>query len=201
METEKTVKALKYKSLQGLSERQLSEHHDVLYAGYVKKVNEIRAKLPNTDKSTANGTYAELRELKLEEGFAINGVKLHEAYFDDLGGNGKPEGEIKKLIEADFGSYEKWEEEFRALGLCSRGWVVLAYDMDDKKLRNYIADVHNQGGVWNAISLLVLDVYEHAYFLDYATGRKKYIDAFFQNLDWKHVNSVLKLFKVQELRK
>ena len=179
METEKTVKALKYKSLPGLSERQISEHHDVLLPGYVKKVNEIRAKLPNTDKSNANGTYAELRELKLEEGFAVNAVKLHESYFDDLGGDGKADGEIKKLIEADFGSYEKWEEEFRALGLCSRGWVVLAYDMDDKKLRNYIADVHNQGGVWNAISLLVLDVYEHPYFLDYATARKTYIDASF----------------------
>lgn len=201
METEKTVKPLKYKTLQGLSEKQLSEHHDVLYAGYVKKVNELRSKIPNADKSNANGTYAELRELKLEEGFAVNGVKLHESYFDNLGGKGQSEGDIKKMIEEDFGSYEKWEEEFKALGLCSRGWVVLAYDLDDKKLRNYLADVHNQGGVWNAIPLLVLDVYEHAYFLDYATGRKKYIEAFFQNLDWKHVNNLLKQHKVQELRK
>ena len=201
METEKTVKPLKYKELQGLSSKQLSEHHDVLYAGYVKKVNELRAKIPSADKSTANGTYAELRELKLEEGFAVNGVKLHESYFDNLGGNGQPDGDAKKMIEQDFGSYEKWEEEFKALGLCSRGWAVLAYDLDDKKLRNYIADVHNQGGVWNAIPLLVLDVYEHAYFLDYATGRKKYIEAFFQNMDWKHVNNLLKQYKVQELRK
>ena len=192
METEKTVKALKYKSLNGLSERQLAEHHGVLYAGYVKKVNELRAKLPNADKSTANGTYAELRELKLEEGFAVNGVKLHESYFDDLGGNGVSEGEIKELIAADFGSYEKWEEEFRALGLCSRGWVVLAYDIDDKKLRNYIADVHNQGGVWNAIPLLVLDVYEHAYFIDYGSDRKTYIEDYMKNLNWDAANDLYK---------
>ncbi len=201
METEKTVKPLKYKSLNGLSEKQLSEHHDVLYAGYVKKVNELRAKIPNADKSTANGTYAELRELKLEEGFAVNGVKLHESYFDNMGGKGQPDGDAKNMIESDFGSYEKWEEEFKALGLCSRGWVVLAYDLDDKKLRNYLADVHNQGGIWNAVPLLVLDVYEHAYFLDYATGRKKYIEAFFQNLDWKHVNALIEKHKIKELRK
>lgn len=202
MEIDKTVKPLKYKSLKGLSEKQLSEHHDVLYAGYVKKVNELRAKIPAADKATANGTYAELRELKLEEGFAVNAVKLHEAYFENLGGDGKSElWDIKGLIAEDFGSYEAWEEEFKALGLCARGWVILAYDLDDKKLRNYMADVHNQGGIWNTIPLLVLDVYEHAYFVDYATGRKKYIDAFFQNLDWKYINELVEKYKIKELKK
>ena len=177
-------KALKYKKLDGLSEKQLSEHHDVLYAGYVKKVNEIRSKLMNVDKTTTNATYSDLRELKVEESFALNGVKLHEGYFDNMGGKGgKASGDVGKWIESDFESYEKWEEEFRALGIAARGWVVLAFDLDDGMLHNYICDVHNQGGIWNCVPLLILDVYEHAYFIDYGTGRKSYIETFMKNID------------------
>lgn len=194
---ERTVKPLKYKSLNGLSEKQLAEHHDVLYAGYVKKINEIRAAITKADKTTANGTYAELRELKLEETFAYNAVKLHEGYFDNLGGQGgKPTGAILKLIESSFGSYEKWEEEFKASGLAARGWVVLAYDLDEKKVYNFLCDVHNQGGIWGAVPLLILDVYEHAYFVDYATGRKKYIETFMQNINWDFVNGLIKHYKL-----
>ncbi len=178
-------KPLTYKSLQGLSEKQIAEHHDVLYAGYVKKTDEIREKLTTVDLSKANGTHSDLRELKLEEGFAVNGVRLHEGYFAALGGNGgKPTGNLLKMIEEDFGSYEKWEAEYKALGLCARGWVVLAFDWEDMKLHNYICDVHNQGGVWGCSTVLILDVYEHAYFLDYGTKRKDYIEAYMKNLNW-----------------
>src|SRR3989344_1836070 len=138
-------KALKYKKLDGLSEKQLSEHHDVLYAGYVKKVNEIRSKLMNVDKTTTNATYSDIRELKVEESFALNGVKLHEGYFDNLGGKGGvPAGEIAEYLNQDFGSIEAWESEFRTCEIASRGWVVLAFDLDDGRLHNYICDVHNQ---------------------------------------------------------
>lgn len=181
------AKPLTYKALQGLTEKQLAEHHDVLYVGYVKKTDEIREKLKTVDLTKANGTYADLRELKLEEGFAVNGVRLHEGYFSSMGGNGsKPTGNLLKMIEKDFGSYEHWEAEFKAMGLCSRGWVVLAYDWEDMKLHNYLCDAHNQGGVWGCSTLLILDVYEHAYFLDYGTKRKDYIEAFMKNVDWKH---------------
>jgi len=189
--TEKTVKTSSYKSLPGLSERQISEHHDVLYAGYVKKINEIRQKLIGIDKSTANGTYSDFRELKLEETFALNGVKLHESYFDNLGGDGKPTGAALHMIERDFSSHEKWAEEFKAAGMTARGWVVLAYDLDEKRLFNFICDTHNQGGVWGAVPILVLDVYEHAYFIDYATKRKDYIETFMKNINWKAVNEAL----------
>ena len=189
--TERTIKPLTYKSLPGLGEKQLSEHHDVLYAGYVKKTNEIRQKLASVDKGTANGTYSDLRELKVEETFAVNGVKLHEAYFDNLGGDGKPFGAALHAIERDFGNLEKWKEEFKAVGLTARGWVVLAYDLDEKRLFNFVCDVHNQGGVWGAVPILVLDVYEHAYFLDYATKRKDYIETFMKNINWKAVNEAL----------
>ena len=103
------VKKLKYESLDGLSEKQLREHHDALYAGYVKKIGEIEEKLKNVDVSTANASYSDLRELKMEETFALNGVKLHEGYFDNMnkGGN-EPSGAIKEMLARDFGSYENF---------------------------------------------------------------------------------------------
>ncbi|MFA4887091.1 MAG: Fe-Mn family superoxide dismutase [Candidatus Nanoarchaeia archaeon] len=197
---ERTVKSLKYLELNGLSEKQLAEHHDVLYAGYVKKINEIRSAILKADKTNVNGTYAELRELKVEETFALNAVKLHEGYFDNLGGDGVASGAIKKMIETDFTSFDKWKEEFMACGLGARGWVVLAFDLEERRLYNFVCDVHNQGGVWGSIPLLILDVYEHAYFIDYATGRKKYIEAFMNNIDWTFVNHIMDHYKIEEWR-
>ena len=198
---ERTVKPLKYKSLNGLTEKQLAEHHDVLYAGYVKKTNEIRQKLANVDVATPKATYSDLRELKVEETFALNGVKLHEGYFDNLGGDGKAHGVVADWIGKDFGSYAKWESEFKACGIAARGWVVLAFDLEEGCLYNFVCDVHNQGGVWGTIPLLILDVYEHAYFLDYATGRKNYIEAFMKLIDWKVVNEQVKKFGLDKFRK
>lgn len=186
---ERQVKPLKYKSLPGLSEKQLSEHHSVLYAGYVKKINEINQKMESAPPADANATFSLIRELKLEETFALNAIKLHEGYFDNMGGDGQAKGSVKDVLSKDFGSFEKWEEQFRALGIAARGWVVLAYDLEDGKLHNYLCDVHNQGGVWGAIPILILDVYEHAYFLDYGTGRKAYIETFMKTIDWKEVDS------------
>jgi Fe-Mn family superoxide dismutase len=193
------VKPLKYKELPGLSEKQLSEHHDVLYAGYVKKTNEIRGKLASVDLTTANATHSDLRELKVEETFALNGVKLHERYFDNLGGSfGAPVGAAVDMIMRDFGSFEKWAAEFAACGMAARGWTVLAYDLEEKRLMNIVCDLHNQGGVWGQVPLLVLDIYEHAYFIDYATGKKKYIDAFMQIIDWSAVNAQLEKFGLMQ---
>src|SRR3990167_716196 len=132
------VKQLNYAQLEGLSERQLKEHHDVLYAGYVKKIGEIEEKLKTADVSLANATYSEFGELKREETFAMNGIKLHEGYFDNMVPASKqemlaPSGKTKELILRDFGSYEKWQEDFKALGLAARGWVILAYDLDEKR--------------------------------------------------------------------
>ncbi len=183
------VKPLKYTTVEGLSAKQLSEHHDVLYAGYVKKYNEITDALGSVDLSTANGTYSELRELKVEQGFALNAIKLHETYFDNL--TDKPtaiSGTIKRIITERWDSVEKWTAEFAALGLCSRGWVVLAWDYSLNRLENYIFDTHHQGGIADTEIVLVLDVYEHAYFVDYATARKAYIEKFMAAIDWEVVN-------------
>jgi Fe-Mn family superoxide dismutase len=183
-------KSLNYKELPGLSQRQLSEHHDVLYAGYVKKVDEIRDKLSTVDSNNANATYNEYRELKMEEGFAWNAVKLHELYFENLGGEGQPKGEVLNFIEENYGSYDNWKKELFAAGMSARGWVVWALDEDDLP-RFYICDAHNQGGIWNTAPLLVLDVYEHAYFIDYATDRKSYLNTFLNIIDWETVGNRL----------
>lgn len=186
-------KPLPYTQLEGLSEKQLKEHHDVLYAGYVKKIGEIDEKLKTADISSANATYSEFGELKREETFALNGVKLHEGYFDNMKQGGSVcLGTIKELIERDFGSYEKWEAEFKAIGIAGRGWVVLGYDLDEKRLRNILCDSHNHGGVWNMVALFIMDIYEHAYFLDYGAARKAYIEAFFKNINWDFVNETIK---------
>jgi Fe-Mn family superoxide dismutase len=196
------VRKLKYVALEGISEKQLKEHHDVLYAGYVKKWNEIQQKLEAADRTQANATYSEFGELKREETFALNGVKLHEGYFDNMvSGGGDPSGLIKQWIEEDFGSYERWAEDFKALGIAARGWVILAFDLDDGRLQNYLCDSHNQGGVWNAVSLFIMDVYEHAYFLDFATARKAYIEVFFKNIDWEFVNGLIGRYRLEEFRR
>lgn len=194
------VKPLKYKSLPGLSEKQLSEHHDVLYAGYVKKYNEIYEKIKSADLENPNATYSEIRELQLEKTFALNGAKLHEYYFDNL--TDKPKecsGPIRGLVEERWGSYEKWQVEFAAMGIASRGWVVLTLDFDNPPgLDNIMCDAHNQGGAWNTGSLLVMDVYEHAYFIDYATARKDYISVFMKSIDWDVVNERLPKWAIEK---
>lgn len=182
-------------TMDGISKQEMDQHWGILYKGYVAKLNEIRANLETVDYSKANQTYSDLRGLKTEEIFALNGAKLHEWYFDNLGGKGgRPGGRILELIERDFGSYEKWETEFKSIGLAVRGWVVLAYDLDDGKLHNYGQDAHNVGVPWGAYPLLILDVYEHAYGIDYGVKRAPYLDAFMRNVDWSEVNERLAKF-------
>ncbi|HZD61006.1 MAG TPA: superoxide dismutase [Anaerolineae bacterium] len=195
------VKPLPYTSLPGLSENQLKQHHDVLYGGYVKKVNELQNKLKDVNLSEANATYSMVRELKLEETFAVNAVKLHEGYFANLGGNGQAGGPALDMINEDYMSYDRWEQDFRAAGMSARGWVVLAYDLDWNIVHNYSLDAHNIGDIFNAIPLLILDVYEHAYFIDYGTNRKDYINAFMQSVNWDYVNSIVEKYDLVNRRK
>lgn len=173
--------------MDGISKRQIEEHY-TLYQGYVNKTNEIRSKLETADKSKANQTFSDLRELKVELSFAWNGVKLHELYFENLGGQGgKPAGRVLEQIEANFGSFENWVEDLKASGISARGWVVTAWDQDDGKIYNYVADSHNSYGIWKAVPIVVLDTYEHAYVIDYGVKRPPYIDAFLKNLNWEPI--------------
>jgi len=183
---------LPFKQLTGISEKTVSIHHDKLYAGYVSKANEIADKLTKLTEeqlAAANQTYSDLRALKDGETFATNGVYLHEAYFDILGGDGKPAGKIVDRLAMDFGSFEKFQALFTACGMAARGWVVLCWDLHEQALRVYSGDAHNQGGVWGCLPLLALDVYEHAYFIDFGSDRKAYLEAWWKNLDWKKIDA------------
>jgi Fe-Mn family superoxide dismutase len=185
------IKKLSFQELKGISSKAIENHYGKLYQGYVKKYQEIQDKLRAVDMTQANATFSDLRELKVEESFALNAIILHEAYFDILGGDGTQSGKILEAIVNNFGSVEKWEAEFRALGLCSRGWVVLYYDFNNGKLRNGLVDAHNLYGIWGTAPILVLDMYEHAYFMDFGADKKSYIEIFFQNLNWAKINDKL----------
>ncbi len=184
------------KDQEGLSLKMVQNHFK-LYEGYVKKTNEIQEKLEGADKATANGVYSEFGELKRQETFAVNGMKLHEVYFGQLTGTGEPTGALKGMIEAEFGSIEAWKADMLATGVSARGWAILAYDLGDNHLHNYGSDAHNVGAVWGAIPLVALDVYEHAYFIDYGVDRKNYMEAFFKNLDWDGANKIIAEFGLE----
>jgi Fe-Mn family superoxide dismutase len=175
-------------ALDGISRASVEAHYK-LYQGYVNKRNEILKKLDSVDLGSANQVYSDLRALKVDLTFAVGGIKNHELYFEHLGGpGGEPGGAVAGLIKRDFGSYAAWRTDLEATGLAARGWAWTAYDWDEGRLFNYIGDAQNTFPVWNATPLVALDVYEHAYFLDYQTDRASYIEAFFDNLDWDVVN-------------
>jgi Fe-Mn family superoxide dismutase len=182
--------------LDGIS-RAAVEAHYRLYEGYVNKRNEILGKLDGIDLSAANQVYSELRALKTDLSFAIGGIKNHEIYFEHLGGDGgDPDGPIGDLIKRDFGSIGDWRADLKATGMAARGWAWTAYDWDEGRLFNYLGDTQNTYPIWNATPLVALDVYEHAYFLDYQTDRASYIDAFFDNLDWATVNDWVNKYQI-----
>jgi Fe-Mn family superoxide dismutase len=179
--------------LDGIS-RATVEAHYKLYQGYVNKRNEILGKLAEVDLSAANQVYSDVRGLKVDLSFAIGGVKNHEVYFEHLGGDGgNPPGAIATLIQQGFGSFDNW----KATGMAGRGWAWAAYDWDERRLVNYVGDAQNTFPIWNATPLVALDVYEHAYFLDYQTDRASYIEAFFRNLDWGVVNGWIAAYGIR----
>jgi Fe-Mn family superoxide dismutase len=174
--------------LDGISRATIEAHYK-LYSGYVAKRNEILGKLASVDLGAANQVYSDVRALKVDLSFAIGGIKNHEIYFEHLGGGGgKPSGAAGQLIERDFGSTDAWAADLKATGMAGRGWAWTAYDWDEGRLFNYVGDAQNTFPVWNATPIVALDVYEHAYFLDYQTDRGAYIDAFMRNLDWTVVD-------------
>jgi Fe-Mn family superoxide dismutase len=184
--------------LDGIS-RAAVEAHYKLYEGYVNKRNEILGKLASVDIGSANQISSDFRALKVELSFAIGGIKNHEIYFEHLGGDGgEPDGLVGQLIKRDFGSVASWRADLKATGMAGRGWAWTAYDWDEGRLYNYIGDAQNTFPIWNATPLVALDVYEHAYFLDYQTDRGSYIDAFFDNLDWTTVDDWASKYQIPQ---
>jgi len=184
--------------LDGISRATIEAHYK-LYEGYVNKRNEILQKLDDVDTANANQVYSDIRALKVDLTFAIGGIKNHEIYFEHLGGGGgDPDGIIGDLIERDFGSFQAWRSDLKATGMAGRGWGWTAYDWDERRLFNYIGDAQNTFPVWNATPIVALDVYEHAYFLDFGTDRAAYIEAFFNNLDYDVVNDWVNQYGIKK---
>ncbi len=194
--------------LSGISNRTLDNHHDKLYAGYVQKKHEIETRLESLEHDVARGksvsgnpAYSELRALKDGETYAVNGVYLHEWYFEGLGGNGEFDraSELVRELENRYGTAESFMKYFGECAMASRGWTVLAWDTKASRLKVYNCDAHNQGGVWGALPVVVLDVYEHAYFIDFGADRQKYIVTFWKNFDWSAANDLFKRVSTMRL--
>lgn len=175
-------------ALQGLSERLLVSHHENNYAGAVKRLNAIQTRLIAFDFAQEPG-FA-LNGIKREELIAYNSMLLHEVYFDSLGGDGTlPDGPLRQALQRDFGSVERWQAEFTAMGKAlggGSGWVLLVQSSRDGKLSNqWAADhCHTLAG---AAPILALDMYEHAYHIDFGAKAGAYVDAFMANIDWRRV--------------
>ncbi|MBX3117882.1 MAG: hypothetical protein KF784_02370 [Fimbriimonadaceae bacterium] len=171
--------------------RKTHDEHLKLWQGYANQTNNLRKAMSelDTDPAKANQIYSMMRALKVDYTFAYEGFINHTVYFDTLGGNGgAATGKIGELITAAYGSFEKWAADFKSTGIAARGWVYLAYDHAEKRVFNYIGDAQNSYPIWNHSLVLAMDVYEHAYFLDFAVARAKYIDAYMQVIDWDAVN-------------
>lgn len=185
------VETLPWKSLSGISDKTNQIHHDKLYAGYVNKRNEVEEKLAElspADYQAGNQVYSLLRGLKTDETFAANGMILHQIFFSVLGGDGHPSGEIVADLNDQFGSVDNFRREFNACAMAARGWAILVLDHSDHRLHIYTADAQNHGGVWGSIPILPVDVYEHAYFIDFGSDRVAYLTTFWDNLDWSEIN-------------
>ena len=171
--------------MEGFSEA-LLRNHFTLYQGYVANTNKVMGLLDEMLKADKTGT-PEYAELKRRLGWEFNGMRLHEYYFDNLGGNGSLDTEEKLAQELgeNFGSYSNWEKDFKGTGaMRGIGWTVLYYDNVGRRLFNQWINEHDAGHPAGCNPILVMDVFEHAFMLDYGLKRADYIDAFFNNIDW-----------------
>ena len=178
------------KSIKGLSEKIIVSHHDNNYAGAVRRLNAIAGQLAETD--FAKAPVFTVNGLKREELIAMNSMILHELYFDSLGAGGNPSGSLADAIARDFGSLERWRAEFTAMGRAEgggSGWVLLTYSPRDKRLVNQWAADHTHS-VAGGRPVLALDMYEHAYHMDYGASAAAYVDAFMAAIRWDNVASL-----------
>lgn len=170
----------------GLSD-QLLKNHFTLYQGYVTNTNKVADALSAMAKEGKTAT-PEYAELKRRFGWEFNGMRLHEYYFGNIIKGGKAidkNTNLYKKIVSEFGSYENWEKDFKATGaMRGIGWVILYYDGTEGRLFNTWINEHDTGHLCGAKPILVMDVFEHAYMVDYGLKKADYIEAFFKAIDW-----------------
>lgn len=176
----------------GFSET-LLKNHFALYQGYVANTNKLLETLAAMAGDGRTGT-PEYAELKRRLGFEFNGMRVHEYYFDNLGGKAAPDkgGKLGRKLAEEFGSWEAWEKDFRATGaMRGIGWAILYEDTVTGRLINQWINEHETGHLAGGAPILVMDVFEHAFMIDYGLKRPDYIEAFFKNIDWTVTESRL----------
>ncbi len=176
--------------MEGFSET-LLKNHFTLYQGYVTNTNKV---LDILDQMAKDGKTAapEFAELKRRLGWEFNGMRLHELYFENLGGKGGIDkgGKLAKKLTESFGGAEAWEKDFRATGaMRGIGWTVLYQDTVSNRLINFWVNEHDVSHPAGCNPLLIMDVFEHAFMLDYGLKRAEYIEAFFKNINWTAAES------------
>jgi len=197
------VKAMSYqakpmpfdpKSITGISEKVLVSHYENNYVGAVKRLNAIGSQLAELDFAKAPNFV--INGLKREELIASNSMILHEIYFDGLGGGGKPNSALADAITRDFGSMERWRAEFVAMGKAEgggSGWVILSYSPRDKRLVNQWAADHTTT-LAGGRPVLVLDMYEHAYHMDFGAAAARYVDVYMEAIRWDNASKLYDQF-------
>ena len=179
--------------MEGFSET-LLKNHFTLYQGYVTNTNKVLDTLDQMLKDGKTGA-PEFAELKRRLGWEFNGMRLHEYYFENLGGKiGLDKGgKLAKKLAEGFGSYEAWEKDFKATGtMRGIGWVALYQDNLSGRLINFWINEHDVSHPAGCSLILIMDVFEHAFMLDYGLKRADSIEAFFKNIDWKAAEGRLK---------
>ena len=183
-------KPLKHKSIPGfLSAEQIAPHHTAHYGGALRGYSGLDAKL---EASIKEGTaidanaYGAMQRARQSKG---NSVILHELYFDNLVPKlPDPKAEVRAAIEKRFGSLDKWADDFQASAKAAAGWAMLTFHPVNGKLYNVVSDEHAQGPLWMAKPLVVIDVYEHAFYIDYHNRKAEYVEKFMNHIDWVEVN-------------
>ncbi len=170
----------------------LLKNHFALYQGYVKNTNTLAETLAEAVKAGKAGT-PEYAELKRRFGWEFNGMRLHELYFENMTKSGAAlitaSHSMARAIDAQFGSYEGWQKDFVSVGaMRGIGWVILYQDPVSNRFFNVWVNEHDGGHLSGAVPLLIMDVFEHAYVLDYGIKRIEYIDAFLKAIDWQVVS-------------
>src|SRR6195256_2415882 len=174
-------------TLSYLSVKLIESHYENNYGGALRRLNAITEQLESLDFAKTPGYV--INGLKREELIALNSTLLHELHFASLGGDGTPTAALAQVLARDFGSVDRWRDEFVAMGNAlggGSGWVLLVYNPRDRRLINQYAAEHTQA-VAGGIPLLALDMYEHAYHIDFGANAKAYVDTFMRNVDWNAV--------------
>ncbi|MBB4429875.1 Fe-Mn family superoxide dismutase [Bradyrhizobium sp. CIR48] len=178
------------KSISGISEKVLVSHYENNYGGAVKRLNAISAQLAELDFAKAPNFV--VNGLKREELIAANSMILHEIYFDGLGGASRPGGALAEAIVRDFGSIDRWRSEFAAMGKAEgggSGWVILSYSPRNKRLVNQWAADHTTT-LAGGRPVLVLDMYEHAYHMDFGAAAARYVDVYMEAIRWENASAL-----------